>query len=89
MFAIHLFSKRVVGLAVCAGLTLLISQPGCKSSGTATTGPAGNASSLASKASDPLLNSGSATTDAARATGNKSAAEAKGTTADSTTKSSN
>ena len=89
MFAIHLFSKRVVGLAVFAGLTLLISQPGCKSSGTATTGPAGNASSLASKASDPLLNSGSATTDAARATANKSGAEAKGTTADSSTKSSN
>lgn len=88
MFTFHLFSKRIVVLAACAGLTLLISQPGCKSGGTATTGPAGNASSLASKGSDPLLNSGT-TADAARATANKSGSEAKGTTADSTSKNSN
>jgi hypothetical protein len=78
-----IFSHRLAGLALLSGLTVMISQSGCKSSGTATTGPAGNASSLASKSSDPLLNSGGANTDPARATANKSGSETQATTADS------
>jgi hypothetical protein len=83
MHCFEFFSHRLTGLMLLSGLTLVISQPGCKSSGTATTGPAGNASALASKSSDPLLNSGGAASDPARATANKAGCEAKGTTADS------
>ena len=71
MFLDNVFSSRLAGLALLSGLALVISQSGCKSSGTATTGPAGNASSLASKSTDPLLNSGGTNTDPARATANR------------------
>lgn len=70
-------------LAFVASLAMIAAMPGCKSGGTATTGPTGNGTTLASKSTDPLLNSGGAHADPARATANRAGYEAKGQTTES------